>query len=82
MSRYPHDPARRSVFPTRLTNNRTETAAVVVILVSEDVSLDVAEGGVGLVLDAVVDVLDAVFLELRRARERDGSIAAASSYSP
>ena len=39
------------------------------LLVGDHVGLDVAEGRVGLVLDAVVEGLDDVFLEVRRARE-------------
>src|SRR5882757_7508220 len=38
------------------------------VLVGEDVGLDVAEGGVGLVLDTVIEGLDDVLLEARAAR--------------
>ena len=56
--------------PARAADDGAEVAAVEVrLLVGDHVGLDVAEGRVGLVLDAVVEGLDDVFLEPRRARE-------------
>src|SRR6185369_7304100 len=62
--------ANSSAVPVRAADNAAEIAAVEVrLLVRDDVGLHVAKGRVRLVPDAVVEGLDDVFLELRRARE-------------
>src|SRR4051812_33468997 len=55
--------------PSRGADDAAEIgAAELRVLVREDVGLDVAEGRIGLVLDAVVEGLDDVFLEAAGAR--------------
>jgi hypothetical protein len=56
--------------PVRVTDDGAKIGAVEMrFLIGDHVSLDVTEGGVGLVLDAVVKGLDDVFLERRGAGE-------------
>lgn len=53
-----------------MADDAAEVAAVEMrLLVGDHIGLDVAEGRVGLVFNAVVEGLDDVFLELRGARE-------------
>src|ERR1044072_2750508 len=62
--------ASSSALPVRATDDAAEVAAVEVrLLVGDHVGLNVAEGSVRLVLDAVIERLDDVFLELSRAWE-------------
>jgi hypothetical protein len=59
-----------SAVPVRAADHAAEIAAVEVrILVGDDIGLDVAEGRFGLVLDAIVEGLDDILLEIRRARK-------------
>lgn len=52
-------------FPGRPADDAAEVAAVEMrVLVREDVGLDVAEGSVGLMLDAVIEGLDDILLEV------------------
>src|SRR5690606_11931090 len=60
-----------SAFPRRITDDAAEVPGMEMrFLVGDDVCLHVAESGVRLVSDAVVESLDDVFLEVRRARMR------------
>jgi hypothetical protein len=60
----------RSRLPVRASYHLAEVAAMEVwLLVGDHVRFDVAERRVGLVLDTVVEGLDDVLLESRRARE-------------
>src|ERR1700704_4845821 len=57
-----------SASPGGPADDAAEVAAVEMrLLVRKDVGLDVAEGRIGLVLDAVVEGLDDVFFEMLRA---------------
>ena len=61
----------RSAGPVQFANHDAEIPAVEMrVLVREDVGLDVAEGRFGLVLDSLIEGLDNVLLEVRRAGER------------
>src|ERR1700716_1207170 len=65
------NPRGGSAPPGRSANHAAEIAAPESrVLVREHVGLDIAECRVGLVLDAVVERLDDVLLELRGARMR------------
>src|ERR1700721_4062608 len=62
---------RSSAAPRRATDAAAEVTTVEVrVLVGDHIGLDVAEGGIGLVLDAVIEGLDDVFLEAPGARRR------------
>src|SRR5262245_31839515 len=59
---------RRSAMPMRAADHAAEVSPdEMAILVGQNIGLHVAEGGVGLVFDAIVEGLDDVFLETRRA---------------
>ena len=63
--------AAGSASPGGPADDAAEVAAVEVwLLVRDHVGLDVAEGGIGLVLDAVIEGLDDVFLEVRRCGDK------------
>src|SRR5437764_14817525 len=67
--RLPDRPMPCSARPARSPDHSAEIAALEAgVLVGEDVGLDVAERRVGLALDAIVEGLDDVFLEMRGAR--------------
>ena len=74
------DRAVRSAFPVRAADDRAEVAAMEVrLLVGDHVGLHVAdEGGVWLVLDAVLEGLKDVFLE---AGDRGNTATTASRTS-
>src|ERR1700723_3250674 len=62
---------RLSRLPGGSTDDAAKVSAVKMrFLVREDVSFNVAEGGLGLAMDAVVEGLDDLFLEAGRARVR------------